>query len=50
MPHLFQADEFTRANAGNKLTVIAEQIRFLQEQARKVMSKYFEYSLACALR
>lgn len=32
-----QADEFVRANACNKLTVIAEQIRCLQEQARKVL-------------
>lgn len=32
----FQGDEFTRANACNKLTVIADQIRYLQEQARKV--------------
>jgi len=31
------ADEFTRATAGSKLTVIAEQVRFLQEQARKVL-------------
>ncbi|KAM7139039.1 uncharacterized protein C1orf50 homolog isoform 2-T2 [Macrochelys suwanniensis] len=30
-----QADEFIRANACNRLTVIAEQIRYLQEQARK---------------
>ncbi|XP_015192290.2 uncharacterized protein C1orf50 homolog [Lepisosteus oculatus] len=32
-----KADEFVRANACNKLTVIAEQIRHLQEQARKVL-------------
>jgi len=32
-----KADEFTRATAGSKLTVIAEQVRFLQEQARKVL-------------
>merc|ERR1711978_315707 len=31
------ADQFTRATAGGKLTVIAEQVRFLQEQARKVL-------------
>ncbi|XP_007651814.1 uncharacterized protein C1orf50 homolog isoform X2 [Cricetulus griseus] len=31
-----KADEFIRANATNKLTVIAEQIQHLQEQARKV--------------
>uniref|UniRef100_A0A9L0IT52 Uncharacterized protein n=1 Tax=Equus asinus TaxID=9793 RepID=A0A9L0IT52_EQUAS len=32
-----EADEFIRANATNKLTVIAEQIQYLQEQARKVL-------------
>jgi len=32
-----KADEFIRANAVNKLTVIADQIRYLQEQARKVL-------------
>nr|XP_012290198.1 uncharacterized protein C1orf50 homolog isoform X4 [Aotus nancymaae] len=32
-----QADDFIRANATNKLTVIAEQIQHLQEQARKVL-------------
>merc|ERR1711936_48620 len=32
-----QADQFTRATAGSKLQVIAEQVRFLQEQARKVL-------------
>lgn len=31
-----QGDEFVKANACNKLTVIADQIRYLQEQARKV--------------
>lgn len=31
-----QADDFVRANACSKLSVIAEQIRHLQEQARKV--------------
>merc|ERR1712158_330613 len=31
------ADQFTRATAGSKLTVIAEQVRFLQQQARKVL-------------
>merc|ERR1719270_2213493 len=30
-----KADQFTRATAGSKLTVIAEQVRFLQEQAKK---------------
>ncbi|XP_030363991.1 uncharacterized protein C1orf50 homolog [Strigops habroptila] len=34
-----QADDFIRANACNKLTVIAEQIRHLQEQARKVLDE-----------
>ena len=28
-----------RATAGNKLTVIADQIRYLQEQAKKVRSE-----------
>ncbi|XP_030078399.1 uncharacterized protein C1orf50 homolog [Microcaecilia unicolor] len=32
-----KANEFIRANASNRLTVIAEQIRLLQEQARKVL-------------
>ncbi|XP_008999294.1 uncharacterized protein C1orf50 homolog isoform X2 [Callithrix jacchus] len=32
-----KADDFIRANATNKLTVIAEQIQHLQEQARKVL-------------
>merc|ERR1712241_1379053 len=32
-----KADQFTRATAGSKLTVIAEQVRFLQGQARKVL-------------
>ncbi|KAM4871656.1 uncharacterized protein C1orf50 homolog isoform 2-T2 [Thomomys bottae] len=34
-----KADEFIRANATNKLTVIAEQIQHLQEQARKVLEE-----------
>jgi len=33
----FQADEMTKARVGSKLTVIADQIRYLQEQARKVV-------------
>ena len=33
------ADKFTRACAGSKLSVIAEQVRFLQEQARKVLEE-----------
>lgn len=32
-----KADEFTRATACSKLTIIADQIKFLQEQARKVL-------------
>ncbi|TRY79993.1 hypothetical protein TCAL_12104 [Tigriopus californicus] len=32
-----KADHFTRATAGSKLSVIAEQVRFLQEQAAKVL-------------
>jgi len=34
--YVWQADEFTRANVGNKLSVIVDQIKYLQEQARKV--------------
>ena len=34
-----KADEFTRATACGKLTVIADQIKFLQEQARKVSTE-----------
>ena len=34
-----KADQFTRATAGSKLQVIAEQVRFLQEQARKVLEE-----------
>lgn len=33
---VFQGDQFVRANAGNKLMIIADQIRYLQQQARKV--------------
>jgi len=32
-----KADQFTRATAGSKLQTIAEQVRFLQEQAKKVL-------------
>ncbi|KAJ8360560.1 hypothetical protein SKAU_G00170850 [Synaphobranchus kaupii] len=32
-----RGDEFIKANACNRLTVIADQIRYLQEQARKVL-------------
>ncbi len=31
--------QFTRACAGSKLSVIAEQVRFLQDQARKVLEE-----------
>ena len=31
-----KGDDFIKANACNRLTVIADQIRYLQEQARKV--------------
>ncbi|KAG8434305.1 hypothetical protein GDO86_012619 [Hymenochirus boettgeri] len=34
-----KADNFIRANACNRLTVIAEQIRVLQEQARRVLEE-----------
>ena len=33
-----QADEFTRAVAGSKLSAIAEQVKFLQEQATKCLA------------
>jgi len=35
--HVQTADKFTRATAGSKLTVIADQLKYLQEQARKVL-------------
>jgi len=34
-----KGNEFIRANATNKLTIIAEQIRFLQEQAHKALEE-----------
>ncbi|XP_030319586.1 uncharacterized protein C1orf50 homolog isoform X2 [Calypte anna] len=34
-----QADDFIRANACNKLAVIAQQIQYLQEQARKILDE-----------
>ncbi|XP_067826729.1 uncharacterized protein C1orf50 homolog [Heptranchias perlo] len=34
-----KADDFVRANACNRLTVIAEQIQYLQEKARKVLEE-----------
>jgi len=34
-----KGNEFVRANATNKLTVIAEQIKFLQEQAHKALEE-----------
>ncbi|KAM4015404.1 uncharacterized protein C1orf50 homolog [Anomaloglossus baeobatrachus] len=39
-----KADDFIRANACNRLTVIAEQIRILQEQARK-FTKYLLFEV-----
>jgi len=33
------ADQFTRSTAGAKLSIIAEQVRFLQEQARQVLEE-----------
>lgn len=38
-PILLQADTFVRANAVNKLQVIAEQIRYLQEQAKTILDE-----------
>merc|ERR1712142_373335 len=35
--HVQEADKFTRATVGSKLSVIAEQLKQLQEQARKVL-------------
>jgi len=37
--HIQTANQFTKANVGNKLQVIAEQVRFLQEQARKILEE-----------
>ncbi|XP_041837695.1 uncharacterized protein C1orf50 homolog isoform X1 [Melanotaenia boesemani] len=34
-----KGDDFIKANACNKLTVIADQIRYLQEQARKTLEE-----------
>jgi len=34
-----KADQFTRATAGSKLSVIAEQVRFLQQQAQAVLEE-----------
>ncbi|XP_023185918.1 uncharacterized protein C1orf50 homolog [Xiphophorus maculatus] len=34
-----KGDDFVKANACNKLTVIADQIRYLQEQAKKVLEE-----------
>ena len=36
------ADKFTRATAGSKLSVIAEQVRFLQEQARIIKRRLLD--------
>merc|ERR1711988_2030350 len=35
-----KADKFTRATAGSKLSVIAEQVRFLQEHPGKFLKKH----------
>lgn len=35
--HIQKGDDFVKANACNKLTVIADQIKYLQEQAKKVL-------------
>lgn len=40
-----RADESVRSMAGGKLTIIAEQIRFLQEQAKKVLEDAREDAL-----
>ncbi|KAA0185740.1 hypothetical protein HAZT_HAZT007107, partial [Hyalella azteca] len=37
--YVVQADSFTKATVGSKLQVIAEQVRFLQEQARRVLQE-----------
>lgn len=34
-----KADEFTKSSACNKLQVIAEQVRFLHEQARRILEE-----------
>ncbi|KAK4311588.1 hypothetical protein Pmani_016916 [Petrolisthes manimaculis] len=39
-----KADTFVHANVSNKLQVIAEQVRFLQEQARKVLEEAREHA------
>lgn len=39
-----QADSFVRANAQNKLHIIAEQMRFLQSQAKKVLLEAKEHA------
>lgn len=50
----FQADEFTRANAVNKLSIIVDQIRYLQEKAREVLEEAhrdnFLHHVACNFR
>lgn len=40
-----RADESVRSMAGGKLTIVAEQIRFLQEQAKKVLEDAREDAL-----
>ncbi|XP_075995969.1 uncharacterized protein C1orf50 homolog [Genypterus blacodes] len=36
---VFQADDFIKAKAYNKLTVIADNMRYLEEQAKKVLEE-----------
>lgn len=37
--HIQKADAFTRSNVCNKLQVIADQVRFLHEQARRILEE-----------
>merc|ERR1712123_365071 len=37
--HVQTADKFTRATAGSKLQIIADQLKHLQDQARKVLEE-----------
>lgn len=34
-----KADDFTKSNVCNKLQVIAEQVRFLHDQARRILEE-----------
>lgn len=49
-----KADAFTRATACSKLQVIAEQVRFLHEQARKILEQASQaenlHHVACNLK